>query len=294
MNVTIKDTSGRALIDNAELQLISSGFGFTEGPAWSADGHCLIFSDIPGDQLWRWDEANGFASYRRPSNMANGNTFDGEGRPVSCEHATSRLTRAETDGTTTVLADRYEGQELNSPNDVVVGPGGDIYFTDPTYGRSEFFGVPRPAVLGFQGLYRVTGGGLELLCRDFSQPNGLCFSLDGTVLYVNDTDRMHIRAFRLEEDGQLRGGEVWAETVGDLPGNPDGMKLDAEDNVYCTGPGGIHLFGPEGVLLGVLPVPEKVGNFAWGGDDLRTLFVCASTGLYRIRTEVPGHVPWAA
>jgi gluconolactonase len=293
MSVTINDTSGRALIGGAELELVKGGFSFTEGPAWHVAGSYLVFSDIPGDQMWRWDERNGFASYRRPSNMANGNSFDGEGRLLSCEHATSRLTRAELDGTTTVLADLHEGKELNSPNDVVAGPGGDVYFTDPTYGRNEFFGVPRPTVLDFQGLYRVSDRGLELLSRDFVQPNGLCFSLDGTVLYVNDTERMHIRAFRLTGGGRLEGGEVWAETKGDEPGNPDGMKLDSAGNVWCTGPGGIHAFGPGGELLGILPVPEVVGNFAWGGDDFRTLFVCASTGLYRIRTEVPGHLPWA-
>lgn len=288
MSVTIKDTTGRALIDGAALELVQGGFSFTEGPAWDVAGGYLVFSDIPGDQMWRWDERGGCVSYRRPSNMANGNTFDGAGRLLSCEHATSRLTRAEPGGTTTVLADRYAGTELNSPNDVVVGPGGDIYFTDPTYGRNEFFGVPRPAALGFRGLYRIGGGGLELLRQDFDQPNGLCFSLDGTVLYVNDTDRMHIRSFRLAEGGRLEGGEVWAETEGDEPGNPDGMKVDADGNVWCTGPGGIHAFGPAGQLLGILPVPEVVGNFAWGGEDFRTMFVCASTGLYRVRTEVPG------
>jgi gluconolactonase len=293
MSVSIKDRTGRLLIDNAELRLIRSGFSFTEGPAWHYDGRYLIFSDIPGNQMWRWDERNGLASYRCPSSMANGNTFDGQGRLLSCEHATSRLTRAELDGTVTILADRYEGQELNSPNDVIVGPYGDVYFTDPTYGRKEFSGVPRPAVLGFQGLYRIGRGGLELLRRDFAQPNGLCFSLDGTVLYVNDTDRMHIRAFAVTRNGELRGGEVWVETKGDEPGKPDGMKLDSLGNLWCSGPGGIHAFGPGGTLLGTLPVPEVVGNFAWGGDDWRTLFVCASTGLYQIRTAIPGYVPRA-
>ena len=176
---------------------------------------------------------------------------------------------------------------------MVAGPGGDVYFTDPTYGRNEFFGVPRPTVLDFQGLYRVSDRGLELLSRDFVQPNGLCFSLDGTVLYVNDTERMHIRAFRLTAAGGSK-----AERSGPRPRETSratwyGMKVDSAGNVWCTGPGGIHAFGPGGELLGILPVPEVVGNFAWGGDDFRTLFVCASIGLYRIRTEVPGHLPWA-
>jgi gluconolactonase len=146
--------------------------------------------------------------------------------------------------------------------------------------------------MSIRGLYRVTAAGvLELLASDFVQPNGLCFSRQGDVLYVNDTDRMHIRAFSVSEDRKLSGGEVWSEMTGDGPG-PDGMKLDSDGNVWCTGPGGLHVFDSEGSKLGVLDVPEQVGNFAWGGADLKTLYVCASTSLYAIRTEVAGYVPW--
>jgi gluconolactonase len=294
MSVQINDAQGAALVGrDSTLERLRSGFNFTEGPVWSAGEGCLIFSDIPGDEMWRWSDADGFSSFRKPSNMANGNTIDHQGRLLSCEHATSRLTRVEPDGTTTVLASHYDGQELNSPNDVVVDRDGAVYFTDPTYGRSAGFGVLRQPALSVRGLYRVTAEGvLELLVSDFDQPNGLCFSLQGDVLYVNDTERMHIRAFAVSEDRKLSGGEVWAETTGDGPGGPDGMKLDGDGNVWSTGPGGLHVFDPEGTILGVLDVPETVGNFAWGDADLKTLYICASTSLYRIRTEVAGYVPW--
>ncbi|HLH99781.1 MAG TPA: SMP-30/gluconolactonase/LRE family protein [Acidimicrobiales bacterium] len=294
MGVTIRSEDGRELLVDAEVELVQSGFDFTEGPAWSPGGGFLVFSDIPGDQMWRWDEAGGVDSFRKPSHMANGNTYDMDGRLITCEHATSRLTRAEPDGTTTVLAATYGDQELNSPNDVIVARDGTIYFTDPSYGRSPGFGVPRPTQLGFRGLYRLRPGGpLELLADDFDQPNGLCLSLDERILYVNDSERMDIRAYTFQADGRLAGGEVLASTHGDEPGNPDGMKIDELGHIWCAGQGGIHVFTPSGSLLGILPVPEVVGNFAWGGEDLRWLFVCASTGLYRVRTSVAGHLPWA-
>lgn len=276
----------------AELERIGTGFGFTEGPCWNRAGGFLVFSDIAGDAIWRWDPSSGFSPYRQPSQMANGSTYDLHGRLVTCEHARSRVVR-EDHGELEVLADRYQGRELNSPNDVVVGADGSIYFTDPTYGRKEFFGVPRLPELAFQGLYRLRPSGeLELLADDFEQPNGLCFSSRADVLFVNDTERMHIRAFQVDGDGSVRGGEVWTKVSGEGPGGPDGMKIDAEGHLYCTGPGGIHVFDADGRHLGMVPTPEVVGNFAWGEDDGRSLFVCASSSLYRLRTVVPGHLPW--
>jgi gluconolactonase len=294
MSSQINDAPGPGLIaSGSQLELVKSGFLFTEGPVWSATEQCLIFSDIPGNEMWRWSEADGFSSFRKPSNMANGNAFDHQGRLITCEHATNRLTRVEADGSTTVLAQEFEGAALNSPNDVIVDRDGAIYFTDPTYGRSPGFGVPRAVDLSFRGLYRLSvDGNVELLAKDFEQPNGLCFSRDGSVLYVNDTERAHIRSFSVSEDRKLTGGDVWAEVSGVGDGGPDGMKLDEGGNVWCTGPGGLHVFDSSGSKLGVVDVPEQIGNFAWGGPELRTLFVCASTGLYRIETEVAGYVPW--
>lgn len=273
---------------HAELEQLATGFGFTEGPAWCDAGRFLVFSDIPGDVLLRWDDQTGMSEYRRPSHMANGNVYDHQGRLVTCEHATNRVVR-ESDGKLEVLADRFSGGELNSPNDIVVGPDQALYFTDPTYGRQDYYGQPRPTWQPHRGLYRISpAGAVELLESDFDQPNGLCFSLDGCRLFVNDTERGHIRVFSFTAGGRLAGGEVFAEVTGEGDGAPDGMKIDGLGNVWCTGPGGIHVFDDTGRSLGHLPVPEVVGNFAWGGVDRRRLFVCASTSLYHLSTQVPG------
>jgi gluconolactonase len=269
---------------------LATGFLFTEGPVWHPTGKFLLFSDMPGDHIRRWAARDGIASFRKPSDMANGLTYDGRGRLVTCEHATSRVTRTEKDGTRTILASHFRGKELNSPNDIVVKGDGGIYFTDPPYGRMKFYGLERARELDFQGVYRVGADPTspELLVDDFEAPNGLCFSLDEARLFVNDTARKHIRVFDVTPAGTLRSGRVWAETKGDKPGAPDGMKLDAVGNVYCCGPGGVHVFDPEARLLEVLEMPEYTANFAWGDDDYRSLFVTSSTSLYRIRRPTPG------
>ena len=222
--------------------------------------------------------------------MSNGLTWDREGRLLCCEHATSRLTRTEPDGRVTVLASTYEGKELNSPNDVVVKSDGGIYFTDPSYGRMEYYGVPRPPQLGFRGVYRAApdGRALTLLADDFGQPNGLCFSADESRLFVNDTERGHIRVFDVRADGTLGKGRIWAEVTGEGPGAPDGMKIDSAENLYCCGPGGIHVFDRAAQCLGVIRVPSGTANFAWGEDDLKSLFITATATVYRIRVKVPG------
>jgi gluconolactonase len=274
-----------------EFERLGTGFLFTEGPVWHPGGKFLIFSDMPGDHMRRWSARDGITTFRRPSNMANGNAYDRQGRLLTCEHATSRVTRTEPDGRITVLASHYQDKELNSPNDIVCKRDGTIYFTDPPYGRAKFYGVERPQELPFQGVYRVGPDprSPELLVDDFDRPNGLCFSLDEQRLFINDTARKHIRVFEVTPTGGLRGGRVWAETKGDKPGAPDGMKIDARGNVYCCGPGGIHVFSPDAGLMEIIEVPEYTANFCWGDDDYRSLFITASTSLYRIRTPVPGH-----
>ncbi len=277
--------------DDPVIERIGSGFTFTEGPVWDPVGEILYFSDMPGDVRRRWSEDDGVREVRRPSNKGNGMAYDARGGLLVCEHSTSRLVREEPDGSTTVLASHWEGRELNSPNDVIVTLTGDVYFTDPTFGRTEGFGVAREQELDFQGVYRIPAGTdrLELVAADFAQPNGLCMSPDESVLYVNDTARFHIRAFPVGPQGPGGDGPVLAEGLGGGDdGVADGMKADSEGNIYVTGPGGVWVIDPSGAHLGTLEVPEVVANLNWGGPGWSTLFLTASTSLYRVRTNAVG------
>ena len=292
MSIEIRDRRLLDVVDEGlELEQLAGDFQFTEGPIWHPREKHLTFSDIPANRMFRWSEAGGVAVFREPSNMTNGNTYDQQGRMLSCEHATSRVTRTEADGSVTVLASHYQGKELNSPNDIVVRNDGTVWFTDPTYGRADRTGVVREPELDFRGVYRLhpEGGDLVLLAKDFDMPNGLAFTPDHRSLYVADTPRRHIRRFAIEADGSLSGGDVFAESSGDGPGAPDGLKTDSAGNVFCAGPGGVHVYHPaDGTCLGVIQTPAFCANFAWGGDDLRTFFMTSSTGLYRTRVKVPG------
>ncbi len=291
MSVEIRDQRFVDVVGaGVEYERLADGLGFTEGPQWDPRQQRLLFTDIPGNAILQWSHAAGVRVFRAPSDMANGLTWDRDGRLLCCEHATSRVTRIESDGTVTVIAAAYEGKELNSPNDIVVKRDGGIYFTDPTYGRMKYYGVARVPVLGFRGVYRVEpeGARIRLLADDFAQPNGLCFSIDERQLFVNDTERMHIRVFDVVGDGTLRNGRLWAELSGEGAGAPDGMKIDREGNLYCCGPGGIHVFDRVATVLGVIRVPRPVANFTWGEDDLKSLFITATDNLYRIRVRVPG------
>ncbi len=276
---------------DVRVEQVATGFGFTEGPVWDRAGGRLIFSDMQHDHMRAFTSGVGVTTFRKPSNKGNGNAFDREGRLLTCEHATSRLVREERDGSFFVLASHYKDKELNSPNDLTIKSDGSIFFSDPTFGRiREDVGVPRPLTLDFRGVYRVSpdGSGLRLLADDFEQPNGLCFSPDESRLFINDTPRLHIRVFDVKTDGSISGGKVWAETTGEGEGRPDGMKLDSAGYLYCTGPGGVHVFDPAGVCLGVILTPERPTNFAWGDTDRRSLFITAQTSLYRTRVKTPG------
>ena len=283
--------------EDAELEQLGTGFTFTEGPIWNPAGY-LLFSDMPGDVRRRWDPDSGVSEVAKPSNKGNGMTIDNDGRLVVCEHVTSSVVRMDPDGKgggREVLATHYDGKELNSPNDVVVKSDGTIYFTDPTYGRMPGFGIEREQDLDFQGVYRIPpgGGDLELAVDDFVQPNGLCFSPDESLLYVNDTDRAHIRVFDVQADGSLSGGQVLADGIGtgELESGElvDGMKLDERGNVWVTGPKGVWVFSPQGEHLGVVEVPENVGNVNWGGPAWNWLFIAASASMYRVNTNVSGN-----
>jgi gluconolactonase len=295
MAVAVHSEKVRALVDeNAEVEQIVTGCTFTEGPIWMTDGS-LHFSDMPGDKRRRWHPDEGVTVLRDPSNKCNGMTLDNDGNLIVCEHVTSSVVRERPDGTRETLATHWGDKELNSPNDVIVTRDGSIIFTDPTYGRMPGFGLEREQDLDFQGVYRIPpdGGDLQLLVDDFGQPNGLCMSVDESLLYVNDTERAHIRVFDVGADHALSNGRVFAENVGtaslekgDLV---DGMKLDEQGNIYVTGPDGVWIISPDGEHLGTIEIPEPVGNLNWGGDDWQTLYIPASTSVYRVRTKVAGN-----
>jgi gluconolactonase len=291
VSVSIRDPRFTGVVGSGvEFERIATGCLFTEGPLWHPREHYLLWSDMPGDHLRRWSERDGVTTFRMPCNKSNGLTWDRQGRLLACEHASSQVTRTEPDGRITPVATHHDGKELNSPNDVVCAVDGGIYFSDPPYGRADFFGVKREQELPFQGVYRAGADPKRpvLLVDDFDRPNGLCFSLDGRRLFINDTARKHIRVFDVRPDGTLAGGKLWVETTGEGRGAPDGMKIDSAGNVYCCGPGGIHVFDPDANLLEVLEMPEHTANFAWGDDDFKSLFITASTSLYRLRRSIAG------
>ena len=280
---------------SASLERVETGFGFTEGPIWHPVERWLVFSDIARSVQWRWTEGGGLVVFRRPSNQANGNCFDLEGRVVTCEHASSLVVRHEHDGKLVrPIAASYGGRALNSPNDVVCDVRGRIWFTDPSFGRIRHdLGLVRPEEQDVRGVYRLDPDGtLARVVADAEQPNGLCLSADGRRLFVNDTARGHVRAWDMDGDGGLSGGAVWAVVEGSAPGVVDGMKIDRGGRLLVNGPGGVHVWDGAGGgatrCLGVIRTPEKSTNFCFGGDGLRTLFVTASTSLYRIETRMEG------
>jgi gluconolactonase len=285
----------------APVGQVGTGFTFTEGPIWHPVDHYLLFSDMPGDVRRRWDESRGVVEVRQPSHKCNGMTYDETLNLVVCEHATSSLVRERPDGRREVLATHFDGQELNSPNDVIVRSDGSIYFSDPWYGRMPVYGVERPRPLGFQGVYRLPPGGgqLELLVDRylFGQPNGLTFAPDEKLLYINDTEQALIRVFDVNPGGSLRDGRLFASGIRSSlePGVPDGMKCDQRGNVWVTGPGGVWVYAPSGDLLGKVRAPELVANLTWGGSDFRTLFMTATHSVYRVPTKVgPRREPYMA
>ncbi|MDF2094837.1 isochorismatase family protein [Aquibaculum arenosum] len=294
----------RNLIDEqVPVRQVGSGFTFTEGPIWHPVEQYLLFSDMPADVRRRWDEASGVSEVMRPSNKGNGMTYDAALNLLVCEHSTSSVVRFGPGGQREVLASHFEGKELNSPNDLCVRSDGSIYFSDPWYGRMPGFGVERPRELGWQGVFRIPpgqrGGEPELVVEryTFSQPNGLCFSPDESLLYINDTEQANIRVYEVRSDGSLGSGRIFASGIKDSlkAGVPDGMKCDAEGNVWVTAPGGVWVYNPSGQLIGKLAVPEMVANIHWGGREWHTLFMTASTSVYAVETRVgPRREPFMA
>ncbi|MDB5622442.1 MAG: gluconolactonase [Devosia sp.] len=269
---------------------------WAEGPAYFPAGRYLVWSDAPNNRMLRFDEAGETVSvFRQPANNSNGNTVDRQGRLVTCEHGTRRVTRTEHDGAITVLADSFNGKRLNSPNDVVVKSDGSIWFTDPTYGiDSDYEGNKAQSEIGASNVYRIDAqsGEIRVVCDDFVKPNGLAFSPDESLLYVVDTGRTHgaqnpahMRVFEVGENGTLSGGRVFADCTAGLF---DGFRLDVDGRIWTSAADGVHVYDPDGTLIGKVRIPEVVANLCFGGPKRDRLFICATTGLYSVRLFVNG------
>ena len=278
---------------NRSIDELAKGFGGDQGPAegplWWKEGGYLLFSDIHNDRVMKWSPEGGTSVFREPTDRANGLTRDLQGRLIACEHDTRRVTRREHDGSITVIANNFKGRQLNRPNDVVVKSDGSIYFTDPwTHQRPQ-----EQWDLDFSGVYRVSPdlGTLTLLVQDFILPNGLAFTPDESVLYINDSRTAQIRAFDLQPTGALAlaTDRVFCDLRGERPGVPDGMKVDLEGNVYCGGSGGVWVLDSSGKHLGIIVHGQPATtNLAWGDADWKTMYITSRNTLMRVRLDIAG------
>lgn len=297
----IRDPRFRGLIHtSARLERIITGLRWAEGPVWFPAAGMLLVSDIPNNRILRWTEDGQWGVFRAPSDYTNGNTRDREGRLISCQHGTRSVVRTEADGTLTVLASHHGGERLNSPNDVVVRSDGSVWFTDPSYGiLSDYEGYRAPEAQAARRVYRVgpEGGEPAAVCEGFVQPNGLAFSPDETRLYVAESGSSHdpdvppvIRVFPVTGTG-LGAGRDFARLDSGLP---DGLRVDAAGNVWSSAGDGVHVFAPDGTMLGRIAVPETVANLCFGGARGNRLFIAATTSVYSVFVDAraagwPGH-----
>ncbi len=283
------------VVPSAALEELYDGGRWTEGPVWFGDHNLLIFSDIPNQRMLRYVEGQGISVYREHSQFVNGNTRDREGRLVSCEHGGRRVIRTEIDGSINVLADRFEGRRLNSPNDVVVKSDGTVWFTDPTYGiKSNYEGYRAEPEQAARNVFRLdpATGDLRSVVDDFGQPNGLAFSPDEKRLYIADSARSHdpdaepvIRVYDVVEGNRLANGRIFCRLDN---GIPDGFRFDIEGNLWTSAGDGVHCFAPDGSLIGKILVPQTVANLCFGGPRRNRLFITATRSLYAVYTASIG------
>ncbi|HEV2604482.1 MAG TPA: SMP-30/gluconolactonase/LRE family protein [Microvirga sp.] len=294
--VVLDERFRRLFNSNARLEKLYEGCRWAEGPAYFPAGRYLVWSDIPNDRMMRYDETSGHVSvFRHPAGYSNGNTVDRQGRLVTCEHGNRRVTRTEFDGSITVIADRYQGKRLNSPNDVVVKSDGSIWFTDPAYGiDSDYEGHKSESEIGACNVYCVDpqSGEIRVVADDFVRPNGIAFSPDERRLYIVDTGATHqkdgprhMRVFDVGEGGKLSGGEVFATCTAGLF---DGFRCDTEGRIWTSAHDGVHCYHPDGTLIGRIQVPEVVANVCFGGPKRNRLYICGTTSLYALMGPVNG------
>lgn len=290
------------------IERLADGFEWTEGPIWDRQEGCLLFSDIPRNAIYKYKDGEGVTLFLHPSGYngrqvfrgkepgSNGLTYNARRELHACQHGERRIVRFGRDQEQIVVADRYEGKRLNSPNDLVFKSTGELYFTDPPYGLLQRFDDPEKEI-PFSGIYRVKDGVVELLCKDLKVPNGLAFSPDEKYLYVSNTGNKALKdiprwyRFPVKEDGTLGDKEVFYESSlfsERRPGSPDGLKVDEKGNVYCAGPGGLYIFSPDATLLGFIEFAEPTANCNWGGEDGSTLYITASHAIYRVQMKNKG------